>query len=190
MGFTTDFIGHIDIEPVLNAAEIAYLAAFSRSRRFDRAGGPYFVPANPFEERSGDVDDIDRYNTPAPGQPQLWCQWTPCLQGCCLAFDGVEKFYQPVRWMEYLIDHFLKPDAHAEGRGLPCFADFTFDHVLEGLVVGCRRDNKELFAIRVEGNAVSKEILRPSDPRYEDLPPFAYELAIDRDRELNARQPE
>ena len=29
MGFSTDFVGHIDIEPPLNDAEIAYLAAFS-----------------------------------------------------------------------------------------------------------------------------------------------------------------
>ena len=182
MGYTTDFIGHIDIEPVLNGAEIAYLEAFATSRRFDRPGGPYVVPADPYDEGPQGARDIDRYNRPAPGQPELWCQWTPCLQGCCLGFDGVEKFYQPVRWMEYLIDHFLKPGAYAEGTGLPCFADFTFDHVLEGVVVGCRRDNKELFAVRVNGNVVTEEILRPADPRYLDRPPLAYELAIDRDR--------
>ena len=37
MGFSTDFVGHIDIEPPLNDSEIVYLSAFSASRRYDRA---------------------------------------------------------------------------------------------------------------------------------------------------------
>lgn len=39
MGYTTDFLGHIDVHPPLNEAEQTYLTAFSRSRRFDREGG-------------------------------------------------------------------------------------------------------------------------------------------------------
>jgi hypothetical protein len=181
MGYTTDFIGHIDITPSLNEAELAYLDAFRLSRRFDRPGGPYEVPPNPYAEDSGDVD-VDTYNAVAPGQPQLWCQWQACWQGCCLAFDGHEKFYQPVRWMEYLIDHFLRPGAEASRTSLAVFEGFTFDHRLDGLVVGCRRDNKELFGIRVTGNVVTTEVLQPADPRYVDYPALPYEVAIDRDR--------
>src|SRR6059058_4044667 len=56
----------------LNDDEIAYLSAFSQSRRFARAGGPYDVPGNP---RAEEYDDVDRdaYNENAPGQPGLWC---------------------------------------------------------------------------------------------------------------------
>ena len=86
MGYSTDFIGHIDIEPALNQDEIEYLTAFAHSRRFDRAGGPYAVPGNPAAEERGDID-IDRYNRRAPGQPQLWCQWVPCWDGDCLSYD-------------------------------------------------------------------------------------------------------
>lgn len=181
MGFTTDFIGHIDIDPGLNDAEHAYLDAFRKSRRFDRAGGPYEVPGNPYvDERI--TASSKAYNRPAVGQPQLWCQWQPCWDGCCLAFDGNEKFYEPVLWLRYIIDHFLRPKAEASRSGLDYFEEFTFDHRLQGLVVGCRRDNKQLYGIRVADNVVTTEVLRPGDARYLDRGPLPYEDAIDSER--------
>lgn len=185
MGYTTDFIGHIDIAPALNREEIAYLTAFSASRRFQRPGGPYEVPGNPrAEELEGDPDD--GYNYPPDGQPGLWCDWVPCWDGCCLSYNGVEKFYGAVPWLRYLIDHFLKPNAKASRTNDPQFADFTFDHVLEGMVVGCRRDNKQLFSITVSNNRVREKVLRQADRRYLDYPPLPYEEAID--RQLSPRQ--
>jgi len=86
-----------------------------------------------------------------------------------------------VTWLRYLIDHFLKPGARASRTGDPRFAGFTFDHVLEGMVVGCRRDNKELFMISVAANGVRQQILRRADRRYRDYPPLPYEEAIDRE---------
>ena len=186
MGYTTDFVGHIDITPSLNEAELAYLNAFRLSRRFDRPGGPYDVPSNPYADDRAGVD-VDTYHRTAPGQPQLWCQWEACWQGCCLAFDGHEKFYQPGRWMEYLIQHFLKPGAAASNSGLQQFEQFSFDHQLDGLVVGCRRDNKELFGIRVTHNVVTTEVLWAADSRYVDYPPLPYEVEIDRDRKFAER---
>lgn len=185
MGYTTDFIGHIDIEPSLNEPEILYLSAFSASRRWRRSGGPYDVPGNPWADESGNVPTSD-YNVPPAGQPGLWCDWEPCWDGCCLAYNGVEKFYGAVEWMRYLIDHFLKPGALASQTRDPRFAGFAFDHVLEGMVVGCRRDNKELFAITVSDNVVRTQILRRADRRYLDYPPLPYEEAID--RELSPRE--
>jgi hypothetical protein len=46
-------------------------------------------------------------------------------------------------WLRYVIDHLLKRGGHAASD--PRVEDFTFDHVLLGTVVGCRRDNKESF---------------------------------------------
>ena len=190
MGFTTDFIGHIDIEPALNQDEIEYLTAFSQSRRFDRPDGPYAVPGNPMAvlDAERETVDVDTYNRTAPGQPQLWCQWVPCLDGCCLSFDGNEKFYQPVAWMRYLINHFLKPGAAASRSGLPAFEHFTFDHRLDGMVVGCRRDNKELFAIQVKANRVTERVLRAGLPEHYGRPPLAYEREIDRWRASSRRR--
>jgi hypothetical protein len=180
MGYTTDFIGHIDIDPPLHDVEIAYLSAFSASRRCERPGGPYVVPGNPLAESHSDFDG-DAYNRSAEGQPGQWCDWVPCWDGCCLTFNGNEKFYSPVGWMRYLIAHFLKPGARASRTGDEQFRGFTFDHRLDGMIVGCRRDNKELYAIVVSNNRVRERVLRPADPRYVDRPPLPYELAIDRD---------
>ena len=190
MGYTTDFIGHIDIMPPLNVAEQAYLTAFAKSRRWARPRGPYDVPANPAAERDEEdqVGDIDGHDETAPGQPGLWCGWVPCWDGCCLAHDGVEKFYQPTRWMTYLIDHFLRPGAAASTSGLPWFKGFTFDHAADGIVAACRRDNKELYLICVDDNEVSEEILVPPDPRYVDWPPLPYEDEIDRWEQRRARR--
>lgn len=185
MGYTTDFIGHIDITPSLNDEEIAYLSAFSDSRRFERPGGPYDVPGNPRAEDEHGLPGHN-YNVPPAGQPGLWCDWVPCWDGCCLSYNGVEKFYAPVEWMRYLIEHFLKPGAVASRVEDPHLAGFTFDHVLDGIVVGCRRDNKELFAIEVADNVVHTEALRRANRRYLDYPPLPYEEAIDRD--LTPRQ--
>lgn len=187
MGFTTDFVGHIDITPPLNAQEAAYLSAFGASRRFERGGGPYAVPGNPRAEEPGEVE-VDRYNTPPAGQPGLWCRWVPCWDGCCLALDGGEKIYDPVRWLRYLIDHFLKPGALAATSGHQQLAGFTFDHRADGMVVGCRRDNKELYAIEAVDNVVTERVLRPADARYLDWPPLPYEDQIDRDREFTKRR--
>jgi hypothetical protein len=185
--YTTDFIGHVDINPGLNDDEIAYLSAFSQSRRCARPGGPYVVPGNPRAEEYADFD-AGTYSQTASGQPGLWCDWVPCWDGCCLTYNGNEKFYQPTRWLRYLIAHFLKPGGAASRSGEACFTGFTFDHVLEGMIVGCRRDNKELYAIVVRHNRVTERILRPADERYVDRPPLAYELAIDRELDVSPRR--
>jgi hypothetical protein len=134
MGHTTDFLGHIDVEPVLNEDEIAYLTAVSASRRF---------------------------------------RWLPCWTGCCLSFDGSERCYEPVAWLRYVIAHFREPGASASRSGLARFATFTFDHRLDGMVVGCRRDTKELTAITVRANRVATRVLRPPDLRHAGWPPAA-----------------
>jgi hypothetical protein len=177
-GYTTDFLGHIEIEPPLNDAEMSYLSAFHHSRRWDRPGGPYEVPGNPFVEESPQ-GDIDAYNRPAPGQPQLWCQWQVCWDGCCLTFDGMEKFYAPVPWLRYLIEHFLAPTAKASLTGLRIFEQFTFNHTLDGLMIGNRRDTREMFAISVEDNVVRERVLVPGAGANRGRPKLPYEQAID-----------
>lgn len=188
MGYTTDFVGHLDITPALNQDEVEYLTAFAASRRWDRPEGPYAVPGNPYAEQLPSPDAVPDVNRPGAGQPQLYCQWTPCWGGCCLSFTGHEKFYQPVPWLRYLVAHFLKPGAAASRSGLPEFAHFTFDHALSGMMVGCRRDSKELFAITARGSRVTTKVLRAGDPTYWDRPPLPYELELDRQRVAYGRR--
>jgi hypothetical protein len=185
MEYRTDFIGHFDITPRLNDDEIAYLTAFSDSRRCRRPGGPYVVPGNPLGETSAEFD-ADNYNASAKGQPGLWCDWVPCRDGCCLAHDGNDRFTDPVPWLRYLISHFLAPGARAARSRDDQFRGFTFDHHLDGMVVGCRRDTKELFAIVVSHNHIRDKVLHPGDPGDGDRPPLPYEDAVER---ANANRP-
>ena len=91
------------------------------------------MPGNPLAEDGNDVDP-DRYNEVEARQPSFYCQWEPCWDGCCFTWDGTEKFYNAVPWLEYLIDHFLKPEAYAAATNLPCFEGFTFDHRADGII--------------------------------------------------------
>ncbi len=186
MGYTTDFVGNFTITPGLNDHEIEYLDAFRMSRRCLRPGGPYEVPGNPRAETSDDFPG-DNYNVPPRGQPNLWCDWQVCWEGDCLAWDGTEKSYSMVPWLRYLITHFLKPGGRAQGRR--GFEDFTFDHVVSGTVVGCRRDTKELFAVRVVDNRVRESVLNPGHPEWVSFPPLPYEDEIDRWTTRRRRRP-
>jgi len=156
MGYTTDFVGHVAIEPPLNSSEQRFLTRFAKSRRMHRHSGPYTVGEAP--ERAGElaVDVIDS-NQPPPGQPGLWCQWEPSCDGGCLVWDDGEKFYAPTEWMRYLVDHFLRPGALASTAGLPGFAGFTFDHHSNGEIAARRRDTGRLWLIVVDDNDVHEE---------------------------------
>ncbi|WP_375479089.1 hypothetical protein [uncultured Jatrophihabitans sp.] len=182
MGTTTDFIGFVEISPPLNASEQAYLTAFAQSRRHDRPGGPYEVPDNPAAENREPVTGVDHdaYNRPGDGQPSLWCQWVPALDGACLSFNGCEKFYGAAAWMRYLIDHFLAPDALARDSPTPLLAAFSFNHVADGMIAASQRDSGELYAIHVEDNVVTTESLWVPRSLRDGLMP--YEVALDDER--------
>ena len=129
MGYTTEFDGEFVVTPTLKPEHRAYLAAFSRTRRMKRNGaqagkladrireavglpvgpeGAYFVGAQSDcgQEHTPDITD---YNSPPIGQPGLWCQWTPNEDGTTISWDGGEKFYEYVEWLDYLLANFLKP---------------------------------------------------------------------------------
>ena len=185
MGCTTDFVGHLNIDPPLNDREQMYLEAFHQSRRFGRGGDPYEVPGNRVAERAAEIP-TETYNRVVPGQPGYWCRRVPCWDGYCLALDGEEKIDRAERWLEHLRLHFLSPESPARESAFP--DGFTFDHQLEGMVVGCRRDDKELFSIIAEDGHIFREVLRPADPRYLDHPPLPYELVNDRGRTRRTRR--
>jgi len=157
MGQPTDYLGHVDVVPPLNADERDCLHALGD------AWGPNDVAA----EGAGPAPSrLSRSAGEPPGQR---CPWQPCADGCCLSL-GEYDASEPAAWLRYLIRHFLRPGAVAQGRGRPRFAGFSFDHRLDGLVVGCRRDDKGLFAIRVADNRVSERILRVGDRRHLEGP--------------------
>lgn len=151
MGYTTDFTGSIAISPPLNAEEIAFLKKFNHTRRMDRELGPYFVDGTE-EFGQGKDRDIRDYNRPPQGQPGLWCQWTPTDDGTAIEWDGGEKFYESVAWMEYLIEHFLKPGAIAAEK-LPFL---QANHILNGTITAQGEDISDRWVLEVADNEVDR----------------------------------
>lgn len=73
-------------------------------------------------------------------------------------------------WLQYLIDHFLRPGALAQTSGRPEFEAFTFDHRLNGTIAAERDDTRELWLIQCRDNEIVTEGLVASDPMPWDLP--------------------
>ena len=156
MGYTTDFEGQVTVEPPLNTAEVTYLRKFNETRRMKRSKGPYYVGAGGFAGQDHE-DDILDYNQHPEGQPGLWCKWTPTDDGRAIVWDGVEKFYDSEEWMQYLIDHFLRPGAHASGVDFAeQFAAFTFNHVVNGVIDAQGERPEDRWRLVVKDNVVSR----------------------------------
>jgi hypothetical protein len=135
MGYTTDFNGEFSLNKPLLKEHADYLNSFASTRRMKRdenivngsafrialadpvrvaAGlpggneGAYFVGGTGHFGQDEDASVLS-HNSPPNGQPGLWCQWVPYHDGTAILWDGGEKFYNYVEWIEYLIEHFLAP---------------------------------------------------------------------------------
>jgi hypothetical protein len=152
MGYTTEFNGWVKVEPPLSEKEVQYLKKFNKTRRMRRTNGPYYVGGSGFMGQGKDYDVID-YNNPPTGQPGLWCQWVPTDDGTAIKWDGREKFYDPVEWMEYLINHFIgsTPIAPLETNELHFFRS----HVLNGEIEAQGEDSDDRWKLVVKNNVVT-----------------------------------
>lgn len=161
MGYTTYFEGFFTITPALTPEQFIYLTKFSRTRRMKRnadlaqkmpdpirlahtvelasvgVDGEYFVGGEGFYGQDVDTSVIDT-NTPPSTQPGLWCQWTPSDDGTRLKWDGGEKFYSFIEWLEYLVKHFFIP----------------WKRELNGRVRWQGEDPEDIGIIRVRNNLV------------------------------------
>jgi hypothetical protein len=164
MGYHTDFGGSFDLNKPLTKEHKAYLEAFSINRRMKRnaavaenlpdpiriaAGlpigvdGAYFVGGKGYCGQDKD-DSVIESNYPPSGQPGLWCQWVPNPYGTAIIWDGGEKFYDYVEWIEYLIENFLKP----------------WGYVLDGEVEWVGEDPNDRGMIIIDNNVVKTKIAR------------------------------
>jgi hypothetical protein len=168
MGYQTDFVGYLRIDPPLGTREISFINRISGSPFLQESSGPL---------RVADEDDQALRDLTSRA-PRGWSNWIACPEGCCLSYDGGDKANQMVPWLKFLMETFLVPGAAAERvRGMSC------DHVLTGMVVGSRRDTRELYSITVRDNNVEVELLWPGDPQWSDYPRLAYQVQIDRFRD-------
>ena len=161
MGYSTDFSGFIEITPKITEAHAEYINKFTENRRqkwnmsvekredplriavdlpvgiegefFTGATGGNFNCCG--QESSSDVLDSNR---PPATQPGLWCQWEINEDGD-LVWDGGEKFYEYVEWLQYMIDNFFK----------------RWGYVLNGSIEWSGEDRDDLGCIDVKDNVVT-----------------------------------
>ena len=132
MGYSTDFYGSVSFNKPVSEELKNYINKFSKTRRMERdvnkikevfpdwakncfngnlgINGEYFVGGNGFMGQEDD-ESVINHNCPPKTQPGLWCQWIINDNGE-LEWDGNEKFYNYVEWLEYLIKHFFKPEGY------------------------------------------------------------------------------
>lgn len=150
MGYHTEFFGHINVEPPLSPEEIEFLNKFNQTRRMLRKNGPYYVDNKGYAGQDPEPDIVD-YNQPPTGQPGLWCGWRPTPDGTKIEWDGGEKFYYSLEWMEYLINHFIGPHPVA-AKQLP----FLKPHTLNGKINCKGEEHGDVWCIKVTNNAVTR----------------------------------
>lgn len=168
MGYTTDFTGCFTLDRQLDPLHHEYLTKFANTRRMKRSHfalcgndflhvevglgvgteGEYFVDGGGSHGQDRE-DSIVDYNSPPATQPGLWCQWVPTEDGNEIEWDGGEKFYDYVKWLEYLIAHFLN----------------RWGYTLNGRVHWRCERTEEIGTIVVEDNVVT--VLRGSHVVYE-----------------------
>lgn len=151
MGYTTEFEGYIEVNSPLSEEECLYLEKFSNTRRIVRRQSAYYVGGGGLAGQAREDDIID-YNMPPEEQPGLWCQWVPNRFGNKIEWDGGEKFYNSVEWMEYIIDHFFGDDPLAKSE-LP----FLQSHKLNGEILAQGEDIDDRWRLIVKDNVVSRE---------------------------------
>lgn len=148
MGYTTNFRGEFRISPPLTEEHRAYLTAFAGSRRMLRDAALAGERPDPVREAVGlpvgpdgeffvgDADnnfgqvhseDVLEYNRSPVRQPGLWCRWVPNGDGTALVWDGSEKFYDYIPWLEYLVAYLLGPLGYRLNGEVIWFGDGTGD---------------------------------------------------------------
>lgn len=118
MGYTTDFTGEFQLNRPLDPVTREFLQKFADTRRMARNLGPeYGVEGEFYVDGGGHMgqgkeDSIIDYNRPPRTQPGLWCKWEPNEDGTAIRWNGAEKFYDYVTWLNYLISNFLAPKGY------------------------------------------------------------------------------
>lgn len=158
MGFSTEYLGFVTITPPLNRAEAEWLTGFADWGGLPD-GDPFRLPMNPraaiaqaFRDRGGSM------SSPG-GIPSGVYDWRVCEHGDRIMWRRMEKSNDAEQALSFLVDHYLGHSAKAKNSDNPDFADFTFDHHLDGVVAGQRDDTDELFLLRVRNSEFSHETL-------------------------------
>jgi hypothetical protein len=161
-----DYIGHIRLDPPLNAAESEYLTAFAETTHVAEDPSPYFVSDNPRAPKDVGGQGWTVLNR-RDDMPDACCAWIPSCRGRCLTVENKGgQTRGAADWLRWLTDHFLKPNAKAASSGNPEFQAFTFDHRLEAMVAAHSGNSGRLWLIGAEEYDVWERDLWPGEYDY------------------------
>jgi hypothetical protein len=115
MGYLTNFSGKFFLNKPLDDVTFNFLKKLSETRRMSRridvqygVEGEFYVDGTGFRGQDIDSTVIDHNREPKT-QPSLWCHWMPTDDRLHIEWDGGEKFYGYIEWIEYLISKVLAP---------------------------------------------------------------------------------
>lgn len=108
MGYHTEFKGSFTIDRPVDEETYELLRGLGTTRRMKRRVSPKYGMDGEFYVKDDDEGIVD-YNTPPIMQPGLWCDWLIQEDRQTIEWDGSEKFYCYVDWLEYLILAVLEP---------------------------------------------------------------------------------
>ncbi len=154
MGYTTEFTGKFKFNKKLDNETYTFLKKLSETRRMKRKLGPefgvegeFFVDGKGYAGQDHDASVVD-HNTPPKTQPGLWLQWEPTKDKKHLTWNGAEKFYCYVEWLEYLLAKILIPKGYSLEGCVEFQGEDEGDH---GYII--IKDNKVSVKDRLPNNA-------------------------------------
>ena len=116
MGYTTEFDGCVKTDKPVVEEIFSLINGLSKTRRMKRKmtgfgveGEFYYDPESTNYGQDYDSKDVIDSNTPPSTQPGLWLQWKMKEDKQTIEWDGGEKFYAYIEWMEYIIKQILAP---------------------------------------------------------------------------------
>ena len=115
MGYNSEFKGKFNLNKPLDDVTFNFLKKLSETRRMSRrVDAKYGVEGEFYVDGTGSYgQDIDStvidHNREPKTQPSLWCRWVPTEDRLHIEWNGAEKFYNYIEWMEYLISKVLAP---------------------------------------------------------------------------------
>ena len=70
--------------------------------------------AKPYDHEKRKAYELEKWgciscNDVNPGMPSFYCQWVPTEDMMGIEWDGGEKFYEAKKWIEFIIENYLKP---------------------------------------------------------------------------------
>lgn len=121
MGYTTDFSGCFNLNKPLDRETQNILKGLNNTRRMKRSVKKLAERLNISVEKcieeygkegefyfdndnlgQNETSDVVNYNEPPSCQPSLWCAWKYNNDENTIEWDGSEKFYEYIEWMNYI----------------------------------------------------------------------------------------